>query len=93
MKIGIITPMEQEKRQLLDALSNIQSEKIAGQNFSEGQIYGKDVILTESGIGKVQAAMATGVLLDRYKPDLVVNTGSAGALAAGLHIGDQVIAS
>ncbi|EKP89077.1 5'-methylthioadenosine/S-adenosylhomocysteine nucleosidase [Oenococcus oeni] len=93
MKIGIITPMEQEKRQLLDALSNIQSKKIAGQNFSEGQIYGKDVILTESGIGKVQAAMAIGVLLDRYKPDLVVNTGSAGALAAGLHIGDQVIAS
>ncbi|OIL27142.1 hypothetical protein ATX05_09485 [Oenococcus oeni] len=55
--------MEQEKRQLLDALSNIQSKKTAGQNFSEGQIYGKDVILTESGIGKVQAAMATGVLL------------------------------
>ncbi|MFT8324659.1 5'-methylthioadenosine/adenosylhomocysteine nucleosidase [Oenococcus sicerae] len=92
MKIGIITPMEQEKRQLLAALDHIKSVTIAGQDFSQGQIYGKDVILTESGIGKVQAAMATGVLLDRYQPDLVVNTGSAGGLATGLHIGDQVIA-
>ncbi|MFT8470511.1 MAG: 5'-methylthioadenosine/adenosylhomocysteine nucleosidase [Oenococcus sp.] len=92
MKIGIITPMEEEKRDLLAALDSISSDQIGGQDFSQGTMFGKDVILTESGIGKAQAAMATGVLLDRYQPDIVVNTGSAGGLASGLHIGDQVIA-
>ena len=49
------------------------------------------VILTESGIGKVAAASATTVMIDNFKPDLVVNTGSAGALDPALKIGDEVV--
>lgn len=92
MKIGIITPMEKEKRLLLQKLEDQKKVFIGGQSFVSGTIYDQEVILTESGIGKVQAAMATTILLDRYHPDFVVNTGSAGALGKGLKVGDQLIA-
>lgn len=91
MKIGIITPMAEEKGALVAALENVQHEIHGGRDVTIGEYTGHQVMLTESGIGKVAAGMATALLIDRFQPDLVVNTGSAGALAPDLEIGDTVI--
>jgi len=93
MKAGIIGAMEPEVAILKSKLSNCTSEQHAGFTFYQGQLNGSDVIIVQSGIGKVAAALATAILLDRYTPDYVVNTGSAGGFEQSLKVGDIVISS
>ena len=93
IKVGVICAMEEEIRTLLAKQTHQQETVIASQHYFEGQIDGVDVILVQSGIGKVQAAMTTALLLATFKPDVVVNTGSAGGIGSGLAIGDVVISS
>lgn len=64
---------------------------IANSRFIQGKLEGKEVVLLKSGIGKVNAAMATTILHERYQPTAVINTGSAGGLDTSLSIGDIVI--
>src|SRR5699024_10659166 len=59
--------------------------------FIEGKLFDKHVVLLKSGIGKVNAAMATTILMERFNPSLVINTGSAGGFAENLSVGDIVI--
>lgn len=93
IKVGVICAMEEEIRTLLAKQTHQQETVIASQHYFEGKIDGVDVILVQSGIGKVQAAMTTALLLATFKPDVVVNTGSAGGIGSGLAIGDVVISS
>ncbi|QSX41582.1 5'-methylthioadenosine/adenosylhomocysteine nucleosidase [Shewanella cyperi] len=93
MKIGIIGAMEPEVAHLLAALENSESRTIAGIEFTQGQLSGREVIVTRSGIGKVAAAIATTLLIQEYQPDAVINTGSAGGFVDSLTIGDIVIAN
>jgi adenosylhomocysteine nucleosidase len=66
---------------------------IANCEFSTGRLNGADVILLKSGIGKVNAAMSTAILLERFRPDYVINTGSAGGFLSTLNVGDVVISN
>lgn len=91
--IGIIGAMEEETRILLSAMEDIKEEKIHHLTYLQGKIGEKEVVLVQSGIGKVNSALATAFLIDRYQPDLIINTGSAGAIQPGLKVGDMVIAS
>lgn len=91
MKVGIIGAMEEEVTILRDKMSNTKTTTIANCELIEGQIEGMDVVLVRSGIGKVNAAIATTLLLEQFKPDYVLNTGSAGGFAADLKVGSVVI--
>lgn len=93
MKIGIIGAMEQEVSILKNALENCQTVTKAGCNYFSGQINGVDVVLLQSGIGKVAAAVGTTILLDEHQPDVVINTGSAGGFDSSLNVGDVVIST
>jgi adenosylhomocysteine nucleosidase len=93
MKIGIIGAMEQEVAILKSALSHLKEETKAGAHYFSGQIEGVEVVLLQSGIGKVSAAIGTTLLIDNYQPDVIINTGSAGGFAASLTMGDVVISS
>lgn len=93
MKIGIIGAMEQEVSILKQAIENCQEVSKAGCTFFSGQLNGVDVVLLQSGIGKVAAAIGTTVLLDEYQPDVVINTGSAGGFDSTLNLGDVVIST
>ncbi len=93
MKIGIIGAMEQEVAILKASLTNLIETSKAGANYFSGQINGVDVVLLQSGIGKVSAAIGTTLLIDNYQPDVIINTGSAGGFAASLTMGDVVISS
>ncbi|XQW84609.1 5'-methylthioadenosine/S-adenosylhomocysteine nucleosidase [Thalassotalea piscium] len=93
MKAGIIGAMEPEVAILKDQLTNPTVEHHAGFTFYQGQLAGVDVVIVQSGIGKVAAALATAILLDRFTPAYVVNTGSAGGFDQSLKVGDVVISS
>ncbi|PWC11298.1 5'-methylthioadenosine/S-adenosylhomocysteine nucleosidase [Brenneria corticis] len=91
MKVGIIGAMEQEVTLLRDRIENRQTIQRAGCEIYSGRLNGVDVALLKSGIGKVSAALGTTLLLEHSRPDVVINTGSAGGLAATLKVGDIVI--
>ncbi|HCM64110.1 MAG TPA: 5'-methylthioadenosine/S-adenosylhomocysteine nucleosidase [Morganella sp. (in: Bacteria)] len=93
MKVGIIGAMEQEVTLLRDQITNMQTLSHGGCEIYTGQINGTDVALLKSGIGKVAAAIGTTLLLELCKPDVVINTGSAGGLATHLNVGDIVIST
>ncbi|QIA64116.1 5'-methylthioadenosine/S-adenosylhomocysteine nucleosidase [Vibrio astriarenae] len=93
MKIGIIGAMEQEVSILKNAIVNLEHVEKGGCSFFSGQLNGVDVVLLQSGIGKVAAAVGTAILLDEYQPDVVINTGSAGGFDSTLNLGDVVIST
>lgn len=93
MKIAIIGAMEEEVTLLRENIEDSKQETIAGCEFTFGKMHGSDVILLKSGIGKVNAAMSTTILLEKYKPDCIINTGSAGGFNPSLNVGDAVISS
>ena len=93
MKIGIIGAMEEEVTILQNLLHSVKQTTIAGCEFFEGTLYEKDVVLVKSGIGKVNAAVATTLLLQLYRPDVVLNTGSAGGIGENLEVGTVVLSN
>ena len=91
--IGIIGAMDEEVKALADMMSGVETATVAGMVFKKGQLKGKDVVVVRSGIGKVNAAVCTQILADRYNVDCVINTGVAGSLKNEINIGDIVISS
>ena len=93
MNIAIIGAMEEEVTILRDKLEDKTTTVVAGCEYYTGTINGTSVILGKSGIGKVNAALSTSLLLERFSPDVVINTGSAGGFLSTLNVGDVVISS
>lgn len=91
MVLGIIGAMEEEVAALKAALTEVETEVRAGMTFLSGKLEGQAVVIVRSGIGKVNAAACTQLLLDRYGVDYVVNTGIAGSLNNAINIGDIVL--
>jgi len=85
--------MEEELHQLKEAISETTVKNIAKQTFYDGVIYDQPVTIVKSGIGKVNAAVATTLLIQEFQVDRVVNTGSAGGIGTNLSIGDLVIST
>ena len=91
--LGIIGAMDIEVDSLKNERENPAINIIAGMDFYEGVIGGKDVVVVKCGIGKVNAAMCTQILADRYNVDAVINTGVAGSLNNDIDICDIVIST
>ncbi|WP_150539027.1 5'-methylthioadenosine/S-adenosylhomocysteine nucleosidase [Actinobacillus vicugnae] len=93
LKIGIIGAMAQEVEILRNLMVEAKVTEIAGCKIYDGKINNTRVALLQSGIGKVAAAVGTTLLLELAKPDMIINTGSAGGLDAKLNVGDIVIST
>ncbi|MFC6673094.1 5'-methylthioadenosine/S-adenosylhomocysteine nucleosidase [Marinobacterium aestuariivivens] len=91
--IGIIGAMDQEVELLKSAISGCEEHRYAGYAFYTGQLRDQHVVLLQSGIGKVNAAISTALLLQIFEPDCVINTGSAGGFDPELEVGDLVIST
>ncbi|MDR2486051.1 MAG: 5'-methylthioadenosine/S-adenosylhomocysteine nucleosidase [Treponema sp.] len=89
--IGIIGAMEDEVTLLQSAIADPQIEIIGGFTFFSGKLEGKPAVLLRCGIGKVNAAVGCALLITAYKPEVVINTGSAGGIDPCLRFGDAVI--
>ena len=92
MKIGIIAAMPEELVHLTQNLDRTQEVQVLGNTYYTGTVGKTEVVLVQSGIGKVMSAMSVAVLADHFQVDAVINTGSAGAVAEGIAVGDVVIA-
>ncbi|SDJ81967.1 5'-methylthioadenosine/S-adenosylhomocysteine nucleosidase [Billgrantia gudaonensis] len=92
-RIGIIGAMAQEVAHLASLLQDRRTRTHVGCTFHHGRLHGADVIILQSGIGKVNAAIGTTLLLDVYQPEAIINTGSAGGFGEGLGVGDIVVSS
>ena len=91
---GIIAAVPQEIELLEKALEKSETVKSGGYDYLEGTIGNLAVVICAGGVGKVNAAAATAVMIDRYNPRLVINTGCAGAyIGSGLAVGSLVVAS
>lgn len=93
MKYGIICAMEEELKELLAKLEDRTEKTIGGIDFYEGKLAKKPVVLVRSGIGKVQAGVTTALLIVEFGATAVINSGSAGGIGTGLHVGDVVFST
>ena len=92
-KIGIIGAMDVEVERLKADMTVTRQITKAQMHFCEGMLKNQPVVVVRSGIGKVNAAVCTQILVDEFGVDAVINTGIAGSLNAQIDIGDIVIST
>ncbi len=92
-RFGVIGAMEIEVSRLKEIMEIKNTERHASMEFCEGTYAGKDVVAVRSGVGKVNAALCTQILIDRFGIDAIINTGVAGSLNAEINIGDMVVST
>ena len=81
---GEIAPIE---RRLQDS----REVAVRGYVFRVGTLNGRKVVVGRSGVGKVNAAIVTTLLIDEFNPSVILFSGTAGGIDPGLHPGDVVI--
>ena len=91
--LGIIGAMDQEVDAILEKISDKEYNEFYGIKFWKGTINTLKCVIGQSGVGKVNAARCTQMMIDKYKPSSIINIGSAGALNPVIEIGDIVISS
>jgi adenosylhomocysteine nucleosidase len=91
--VGIIGAMDKEVAGLKSEIKVKEIKTIAGIEFYSGTLQGKEVVLLKSGIGKVNSAMATDILIREFKAEKIIFTGVAGAVNNKLNVGDVVIST
>ena len=92
-KIGIIGAMENEVKTLIQMMDIEKTVDKASLKFYIGKLEGKDIVLVQCGIGKVNAALCAQILISVFGVDAVVNTGVAGAIHSLLDVNDIVIST
>ncbi len=91
MKIGIIVAMDKELSLLMPLLENPVHSTVNGFTFHCGTIGSSSIIAMKCGIGKVNAAVGTMTLIDRFSPELIINTGVAGGTGGNAGVLDIVV--
>lgn len=91
--IGLIGAMDEEIELLLAQMVSSKKVSKAGVNYVKGTLQGREIVVCKSGVGKVNAAVTTQILIDHFGVSQVLFTGVAGALDPRLNIGDIVISS
>ena len=92
MKIGIIFAMEEELNAFLNQVKFDTKVTINKTDFYEVTYKSLKLVLSLSGVGKVNAALTTQILIDKYNPAYIINAGVAGAVDKKLNILDIVVA-
>lgn len=90
-KYGIIAAMKEEMQEIKKIMQEIEEIKIKELIFFKGKINNNIIILVEAGIGKVNAARVTQLMIDKFEIERIINVGSAGSANNELKIGDIVI--
>lgn len=85
--------MELEVEALKEQMDVKNIVEKASMKFYEGTLRGKDVVIVQCGIGKVNAGICVQILADLFQVDAVINTGVAGSLRAEINIGDIVVST
>ena len=91
--IGIICPVEAELKPYLENLADAKTFLRAMTVFYEGVLFGQKAALTSCGVGKVNAAVAAQIMIDKYAPEYIIVSGTAGGIDGKLKVGDTVIST
>ena len=89
--VGIIVAMDEEREAIINIMKDIKIEQIYNLRFMKGTIQGKNCILVKSGIGKVNAARTTQIMIDKLDIQYIINIGVGGSINNLLDIGDILI--
>lgn len=89
--IGIICAMQLEADGILALCENTESRAVNKMTFTSGTLNGRECVIVVCGVGKVNAAMCAVTLIHEYQPELVINSGVAGALSPMVSVGDIVV--
>lgn len=92
MTLAIVSAMHEELAAVLALMPDEQMVVAGGREYWRGHLHGNEVIAVLSRIGKVSAATTATALVERFGVRRIVFTGVAGGLAAGVNVGDVVIA-
>lgn len=90
--IGIIVAKDEEGEAILNIMTDVKVEQIYNLRFLKGKIQGKNCILVKSGVGKVNAARTTQVMINNFDIQYMINLGAGGSINGILNIGDVLIA-
>lgn len=93
MKMGIIGAMDYEVTLLIEQMVGVKHIVKAGNTFHAGKLADKAVVVVECGIGKVNAAQCTQMLISEFGVSHIINTGVAGAIKDFLNVGDIVVST
>lgn len=91
--IGIIGAMSEEISLFKENMTVAESSKFAQMDYITGDLYGQNIVLLKSGVGKVNAAIGTQIMIDRFEIDQIIFTGLAGALVKNISLGDIVVSN
>lgn len=89
--LGFICALAIEVEGIVNMMDRKEENTVAKITFIKGEIGGREVVCCECGVGKVNAAMSTQIMIDLYHPEAIVNSGIAGSLSGNIRIGDIVI--
>lgn len=92
LKIGIICAMWAEARLLYEEMKDVRETECSGMKYYEGRLQNTEAVLFTCGVGKVNAALYTQLLIDRFRVDVIVHTGIAGSMDETVRHLDLVIA-
>ena len=91
MSIGIIVATDEELIEMKNIMDSYEEKDIYELTFVKGKINSKKVIVVKCGVGKVNAARTTQILIDNFKISKIINIGAAGGINPELKIQDIVI--
>lgn len=91
--IGIIGAMHEEVIELREMMTDLEKIEVLDLVFYRGNLEGKEIVLVEGGIGKVNSSVCTTLLIDRFKVDKLIFTGVAGGTNPEIEVGDIVISN
>lgn len=89
---AILSALAEEQQGLLAQLQEPQLQRVACRDFWSGHLHGQPVVLALSRIGKVSASLTAAALISHFGVGRILFTGVAGGLAAGVAVGDVVVA-
>lgn len=93
MVMGVITAMPSELKGIVATMDKVEVKDIAGYIFNINNIEGNIIVGVCCGVGKVNAAVCTQVLIDTFKPNYIINSGTAGGTGEGVSLCDLVIST
>ncbi len=93
LKVGIICAGDSELEPFIQSINKCIITSKAMLKFYEGIIDGVNIVALFSGVCKVNAAIATQILIDTYKVDVIINSGTAGGLSDNIKLFDTVIST
>lgn len=93
IKVGIIGAMDVEIESICKNMTGRILRKMCDLDFLEGFIEQTAVIVVRCGVGKVNAAICTQMLISQFKVSHIINTGVAGALHHDLKVLDLVLST